>query len=53
MSVLEDCDHGVLKNTKFRKLGLVPSSVEMVGASTVLNPLERTNLSYWSEISSF
>jgi hypothetical protein len=73
MSVLEDSElvyntrnywvsglcpsSNILKNTKFRKLGLFPSSDEMVGASTLLDqieipnfnpmgPLERRNLSY-------
>jgi hypothetical protein len=36
---------GVLKNRRFLKLDLCPSSDKGVGTPTLLAPLERTNLS--------
>jgi hypothetical protein len=39
-----------LRNTTFRKLDMFPSSGKMMGAPTVLDTLERTNLNHWSSV---
>jgi hypothetical protein len=39
---------GIRKNTMFRKLDLFPSTGEGMGDITLLGPLERANLNYWS-----
>jgi hypothetical protein len=38
----------VSKSTAFRKLDLFPSSGTMMGARTLLGPLERASLSHWT-----
>jgi hypothetical protein len=39
---------GIVKNTPFRKLDLLPSSGERVKTPTLLGPLERANLNHWT-----
>jgi hypothetical protein len=38
----------VSKNTTFRKLDLFPSSGKIMGARTLLGPLERANINHWT-----
>jgi hypothetical protein len=42
---------GILKNTTFRKLDLLPSSGEGVETPTLFGRLERANLSHWLALS--
>jgi hypothetical protein len=39
-----------LRNTGFWKLGLFLSSGKMMGAPTLLAPLERANLNHWTQM---
>jgi hypothetical protein len=39
---------GIMKNTMFWKLGVFPSSGEIWKTPTLLDPLERANITHWT-----